>query len=521
MKRDPVKKDCVKRNDHGNITGRSQDEKKVKDPNKRKETSRAMEERGTKEQVLGGLFWKVMENGGSQGIQFVISIILARLLSPDEYGIINIVLIFVTIANVIVQNGFGTALVQKQQVDERDYSSVFYVNLAAAVSIYGVLFFCAPLIAAFYDNPSMTQVVRVLSLVLFPGAAICVQNAFVARQMRFKGLCIATVLAAVASGGIGIFMASAGLGVWALVGQQLCYYLALTLVLFVVIPWRPRILFAVERVGTMFRFGWNLLCASLIDTVFMNLYGLVVGKIYDERTMGIYSRGEQFPKLIVTNLGTAIQAVMLPALSAHQTHPDEVVRMLRRSIKTSVYLVLPMMAGLAAAGDNLVWTLLGEKWMACVPFLQISCLAYAVWPMDIANLQALNAMGRSDVFLKLEILKKAVGVVILALSIRCGALAFIAWKAMGDFVCTFINAWPNQKLLGYQVRQLWRDILPALAVSGLMGVLVYLLGTVLPRGVLGLAGQVAAGGAVYLLLSVGFKLESFRYLLGIFREKMR
>ena len=478
-----------------------------------------MEERRTKDQVLGGLFWKVMENGGSQGIQFVISIVLARLLSPDEYGIINIVLIFVTIANVIVQNGFGTALVQKQQADERDYSSVFYVNLAAAAAIYGMLFFCAPVIAAFYDNPSMTSIVRVLALVLFPGAAICVQNAFVARQMRFKGLCIATVSAAVLSGTIGIFMAGSGLGVWALVGQQLFYYLALTLVLFVAVPWRPKRLFAMERVGAMFRFGWKLLCASLIDTLFMNLYGLVVGKIYDERTMGIYSRGEQFPKLIVTNLGTAIQSVMLPALSAHQTHPDEVVRMLRRAIKTSVYLVLPMMAGLAAAGDNLVYTLLGEKWMACVPFLQISCLAYAVWPMDIANLQALNAMGRSDVFLKLEILKKAVGVIILALSLRCGALTFIAWKAMGDFVCTFINAWPNQKLLGYSFRQLWRDILPSLLTSVLMGGAVYGAGRMFPRGILGLTVQVGAGVVLYLLLSLLFKLDSFQYLLGIVKEK--
>lgn len=478
------------------------------------------EARGTKSQVLNGLFWKVMENGGSQGIQFVISIVLARLLSPDEYGIINIVLIFVTIANVIVQNGFGTALVQKQQADERDYSSVLYVNLAAASAIYLVLFFCAPFIALFYDNPEMTAIVRVLSLVLFPGAVSSVQNAYVSREMQFKGLCISTVAAAIVSGAAGILMAGAGFGVWALVGQQVFYYLALVAVLFAAVPWRPRLLFSPERVESMFRFGWKLLCASLIDTLFMNLYGLVVGKIYDEHTMGIYSRGEQFPKLIVTNLGTAIQSVMLPALSAHQTHPEEVVSMLRRAIKTSVYLVLPMMAGLAAAGDNLVLTLLGEKWMACVPFLQISCLAYAVWPMDIANLQALNAMGRSDVFLKLEILKKAVGLVILILSLRCNALTFIAWKAAGDFVCTFINAWPNQRLLGYHIRQLWRDILPSLAVSVVMGVIVYGLRFLLPPGLLGLAGQVAAGVAVYLTLSAVFQLESFGYLVRIVREKM-
>ena len=479
-----------------------------------------MSERGTKSQIINGLFWKVMENGGSQGIQFVISILLARLLSAEEYGVINLVLIFVTIAHVIVQNGFGTALVQKQEADGRDYSSVFFVNLAAAAVIYGVLYLCAPMIAAFYENPQMTAIVRILSVVLFPGAIISVQNAYVSRTMEFKGLCISTMAAALSSGAVGVAMAWAGFGVWALVGQQVLYYLVLMGVLFITVPWRPAAAFAPERVESMFRFGWKLLCASLVDTLFTNLYGLVVGKIYDENTMGVYSRGEQFPKLIVTNLGTAIQAVMLPALSARQTHPEQVLSLLRRAIKTSVFLVLPMMAGLAAAADNLVLVLLGEKWMDCVPYLQISCLAYAVWPMDIANLQALNAMGRSDVFLKLEIVKKVVGVVILLLSMKCGAVTFIAWKAAGDFLCTFINAWPNQKLLGYSIRQLWRDILPAVLVSAVMGAVVYCSCFLLPAGFLGLGGQVMLGVAVYLFLSWILRLESFSYLWNLVWDKL-
>lgn len=474
----------------------------------------------TKNKVLNGLFWKIMENGGSQGIQFIISILLARLLSPEEYGIINLVLIFITIANVIVQNGFGTALIQKQQADDRDYSSVFYVNLLTAAIIYTLLFFNAPLISRFYTNPGLTAIIRVLALVLFPGAVISVQTAYISRQMQFKGLCISTVAAAIASGTAGVVMAGAGFGVWALAGQQLLYYLTLAMVLFFTIPWRPKRLFAAERVKSMFQFGWKLLCASLIDTLFMNLYGLVVGKIYDDNTLGIYSRGEQFPKLIVTNLGTAIQSVMLPALSAHQTHPEQVRHMLQRAIKVSVFLVFPMMAGLAASADNLILVLLGQKWMRCVPFLQISCLAYAVWPMDIANLQALNALGRSDVFLKLEILKKMVGVVILLLSLRCGPLAFITWKAGGDFICTFINAWPNHRLLSYSVGRLWRDILPALLSSGVMGIAVYMAGKFLPPGLLGLMGQIALGVLLYLGISWGAKLESFRYLVGIVQERM-
>ena len=253
----------------------------------------------------------------------------------------------------------------------------------------------------------------------------------------------------------------------------------------------------------------------------MNLYGLVVGKIYDDNTLGVYSRGEQFPKLIVTNLGTAIQSVMLPALSAHQTYPEQVRHMLRRAIKISVFLVFPMMAGLAASADNLVLVLLGPKWNSCVPFLQISCLAYAVWPMDIANLQALNAMGRSDVFLKLEILKKMVGVLILLLSLRCGPLTFIAWKACGDFICTFINAWPNQRLLSYSIGKLWKDILPTLLASAAMGISVYIAGNFLPAGILGLAGQVVLGILLYLGISWGGKLESFSYLMGILQEKIK
>lgn len=474
----------------------------------------------TKNKVLNGLFWKIMENGGSQGIQFIISILLARLLSPEEYGVINLVLIFVTIANVIVQNGFGTALIQKQQADERDYSSVFFVNLATASVIYALLFFGAPLIARFYHNPELTAIIRVLALVLFPGAVISVQTAYISRQMQFKGLCISTVAAAVISGTIGVVMAGAGFGVWALTGQQIFYYLTLVLVLLFTIPWRPKKLFVLERVKSMFQFGWKLLCASLIDTLFMNLYGLVVGKIYDDNTLGIYSRGEQFPKLIVTNLGTAIQSVMLPALAAHQTHPEQVLHMLQRAIKVSVFLVFPMMAGLAASAHNLVFVLLGQKWMSCVPFLQISCLAYAVWPMDIANLQALNAMGRSDMFLKLEIVKKMVGVIILLLSLRCGALTFIAWKAGGDFICTFINAWPNQKLLNYSIGKLWKDILPALFTSGLMGISVYSAGKFLPAGIIGLTGQVCLGIFLYFLISWAAGLESFRYLAGIIKERI-
>ena len=277
-----------------------------------------MNEKQTTAKVLNGLFWKLMENGGAQGVQFLVSIILARLLSPEEYGVVGVILIFVTIANVLVQNGFSTALIQKRKVDDTDFSSVFFFNMAVSAVIYLVLFLAAPGIAYFYRNQEMTALVRVLAVVLFPGGVISIQNAYVSRNMEFKGLFISSFVASMISGAISIFLACRGLGVWALVWQQIAYYFFYMLILFMSISWKPRLLFSILRIKTMFAFGWKLLCASLLDTVYNNIYGLVIGRIYNESMLGNYNRGEQFPKLIVSNLGAAIQSVMLPVLSASQ-----------------------------------------------------------------------------------------------------------------------------------------------------------------------------------------------------------
>ena len=275
-------------------------------------------ETGMKNKVASGLFWKLLENGGAQGIQFVIAILLARLLTPAEYGVVGIIMIFITIANVFVQSGFSTALVQKKQADEVDFSSVCYFELAASVVFYALLYLAAPAIAEFYAIPVLKPIVRVLGIVLFPGAVISVQTAYVSRNMEFRGLFFSTLAASAVSGVISIFMAYRGFGVWAMVWQQISYYISLMVVLFLTVSWKPGLCFGFDRIRTMFAFGWKLLCASLLDTVFNNLYGLLIGKIYNEELLGSYNRGEQFPKLIATNLGAAIQAVLLPAFSACQ-----------------------------------------------------------------------------------------------------------------------------------------------------------------------------------------------------------
>jgi len=480
-------------------------------------------ESGMKQKIAKGLFWKLLENGGAQGIQFVVAILLARLLTPAEYGVVGIIMIFITIANVFVQSGFSTALVQKKQADEVDFSSVCYFELVVALVLYGMLYGAAPWIAGFYQIEVLEPIVRVLGLVLFPGAVISVQTAYVSRRMEFKGLFLSTLAASVVSGAVSIWMAYSGWGVWAMVGQQMVYYLALMVALFVTVSWRPIVSFSLRRVQEMFGFGWKLLCASLLDTVFNNLYGLLIGKIYNEELLGSYNRGEQFPKLIASNLGAAIQAVLLPAFSATQDHLGEVRKMMRRAVSLSSFVVLPMLMGLFAVADTLVLVLLGEQWLICVPFLRIMCISYCFWPIHITNLQAINAIGRSDIFLKLEIVKKALSLLVLVIGMRYSVYVMVGLKAFQDFLCTFINAAPNHKLLGYKIHEQWMDVMPSAALAVVMCVVVMLTGQWLAAvPVLGrLVLQIAAGVAVYVVLAWTCRLESFRYVLGMVQARTK
>ena len=480
-----------------------------------------MAESDMKSKVARGLFWKLLENGGAQGIQFVIAILLARLLTPAEYGVVGIIMIFITIANVVVQNGFSTALVQKRDADSTDFSSVCYFSLAVAVVMYVLLYAAAPSIAEFYHIEELRAIVRVLAVVLFPGAVISVQTAYVSRNMEFKGLFLSTLLASLISGAFSIGMAYRGYGVWAMVGQQVAYYFVLMTVLFFTVSWKPSAAFAIGRVRGMFAFGWKLLCASLLDTIFNNLYGLLIGKIYNEELLGSYNRGEQFPKLIATNLGAAIQAVLLPAFSARQDDIGQVRRMMRRAIQLSSFVVLPMLAGLFAVGDNLVLALLGEKWMVCVPFLRIMCISYCFWPIHITNLQAVNAVGRSDIFLKLEIVKKALSLLALVIGMQYSITIMVGLKAFQDFLCTFINAAPNQKLLGYSIFHQWMDVMPSALLSVVMCAAVWYVGRLLPgmNVWLTLLIQILCGVAVYGILAWAFKMESFRYLCDMVRRR--
>ena len=462
-------------------------------------------------EVSRGLFWKLLERFGVSGAQFILQIILARLLDPEHYGALSIMVIFTTLATVFIQTGFNTALVQSKDVDEDDYSSVLWVSVGIAVIMYAIIFAVSPVIAIFYDMPYIVAPMRVLALMLFPGALNSVQLAKVSRTMDFRKVFYSNVGAVVFSGVTGIIIALLGGGLWALVAQSTINVLVACLIMRFTVKIRIRLVCNIKRVSKLFSFGWKLLVSTLIDTLYQDLRSLVIGKKYDSSTLGYYNRGKQFPHFIIAAVNGAVQSVMLPAMSAEQDDKTKVKAMARNSIMMSSYIIFPIMAGLAAVATPLVSVLLTDKWLPCVPYLQIYCFTMAFYPVHSCNLQAINAIGRSDMFLRLEIIKKSYGIIALIIAVVFfdSPLAIALTGVFTTFISSFVNAFPNKKLIGYSYFEQMRDILPSMLVSIIMLVAVFAVGLLDVAPILLLLIQVVVGVLVYLLLSVIFRLRPF------------
>lgn len=475
----------------------------------------------TKTEVLYSLIWKLMERGGTQGIQFIVTVVLARLLVPEEFGLIVLATIFISIAKIFVETGFNTALIQKKEADEIDFSSVFYLSIMVAGLLYLCLFLSSPYIALFFNQPEFTNVLRVLSLILFFGAINSIQIAIISRNLQFKKLFISSIGAVVLSGVVGIVMAYANFGIWALVSQQLTNQIVITIILWFTVKWRPLIVFSITRVKRLFSFGWKLLVSGILDTLTSNLTNLLVGKIYSPTALGFYNRGEQLPSLIVNNVDGSIQSVMLPTLSKYQENTQRVKEIARRSIVTSSFIIFPMMVGLAVIAEPLIELLFTEKWLSAVPFLQISCAVYALWPIHTMNLQVMNALGRSDLFLKLEIVKKILSVAILIISLQFGIYALVWGGFISSVLSTFINAYPNRKLIKYSFAEQWRDLVPSLLLSLVMGFIVYTIHWFELYKLLTLIIQIVLGIIIYVGLAKIFKLECYSYLIMTIKEMIK
>lgn len=463
--------------------------------------------------ILSNLAWRFAERFGAQIITFIVSIVLARLLLPEDYGVIALINVFITILQVFVDSGLGNALIQKKDADDLDFSTVFYFNAGMCLTLYILLFFAAPWIANFYENPEMTPVIRVVGLTLVVSGLKNVQQAYVSRNMQFKKFFFATIGGTLFSAGLGIGMAYAGAGVWALVAQHLSNLCIDTVMLWITVKWRPKRMFSWKRLKGLFSYGWKLLVSALLDTVYNNLRNLIIGKKYSKEDLAYYSKGQQFPTVIVNNINTSIGSVLFPALSKEQNEKQQVKAHMRRSIKVSSYIIWPLMVGLGVCAEPLVRLILTDKWLPCVPFLQIACFSYALLPIHTTNLQAIKAMGRSDIFLKLEIIKKVVGLTVLAFSMQYGVLAIAISAIFTSITSTIINSWPNRKLLNYTYWEQIKDILPAMLLAAVMGLGVYQWIRLGLSPILTLLIQISSGMVIYIFGSWLFKLDSFTYLL--------
>lgn len=471
-----------------------------------------------KNSVISNFIWRFAERCGAQIVTFIVSIVLARILAPEEYGTIALVTVFTTILQVFVDSGLGTALIQKKNADNLDFSSVFYFNLFMCLILYLAMFLCAPYIARFYDDVSLIPIIRVISLTIVVSGVKGIQQAYVSRNMLFKRFFFSTIGGTLFSAVLGIIMAYAHFGVWALVAQQLSNSVIDTLILWVTVRWRPQLMFSWKRLTKLLSFGSKLLASSLLDTIYSNLRNLIIGKMYSSSDLAFYNQGDKFPKVIVTNINSSIDSVLLPSMSSVQDNHEKVKSMTRRAIKTSTYIMAPLMMGLAFCATPIVQLVLTDKWLPCVPFLQVFCITYMFWPVHTANLNAINAMGRSDLFLKLEIIKKIIGLTLLFITMRISVMAMAYSLLISGLLSQIINSWPNRKLLNYGYLEQVKDILPAILLAVIMGVIVYCVSFIRLNSALTLLIQIPLGMFVYIMGSKLLKLESYNYLLDVIKN---
>jgi O-antigen/teichoic acid export membrane protein len=473
-----------------------------------------MNDSGLRNRTMSSILWRFAERCGAQGVSFAVSVVLARLLAPDVYGTIALVSVFITILQVFVDSGMANSLIQKKDADDIDFSTVFYFNIIVCFILYCVMFIAAPVISAFYEDKELIPIIRVLSLTLLISGIKNVQQAYISRNLLFKRFFFATLGGTIGAAIIGITLAYLGYGVWALVAQQLFNATVDTIILWISVKWRPKRVFSLERLKALFSYGWKLLASGLLDTVYNNIRQLVIGKMYSPSDLAFYNKGQQMPSLIITNINASIDSVLLPVMSREQRDNIRVKDMTRRAIKTSTYIIAPMMVGLTAVAPTIINILFTEKWLSSVPFLRIFCIIYLFYPIQTANLNAIKALGRSDLFLKLEIIKKSLGFGLLVSTMWYGVMAMAYSLLINCFLGQIINSWPNRKLLKYSYLEQLKDILPGIVLAVIMGVCVSAI-SLMPIQVpeiLLLVIQIVVGFAIYVIGSEISKNDSYMYL---------
>lgn len=466
------------------------------------------------------MIWKLAERVGAQVVTLAISIILARLLTPDDYSVVGVVNIFFAFCNIFITGGFNTALIQKKDADKQDYSSVLWVSLAIAGILYAALFISAPWIAELYNKPLLSPVFRVMGLTLIIDAIKAVVYAYVSNQLQFKKFFFATLVGTMVSAVAGIVMAFLGMGPWALVAQKMISSIADTLVLTFTSKFRVQLKVSLMRIKQLFSYGWKIFVSSLISTIYDQLNPLIIGLRFSAVDLSFYSKGQSFPLALNYTLDGALTSVLFPVMSKVQDDKDKVLEYTRKFMRIASYVVFPSMVGFLAVSDSFVRVLLTEKWMPASIYIKLFCVTYMFNIIQNGNLQTIRAIGRSDIILKLEILKKSLYflVIFIAVFLAKSPQWLAAATILNTIIATIINTTPNRKLINYRRRDQFADILPNLVISVIMGAAVYAINylSIAPLVKLGL--QFVVGAVLYVILSILTCNDNFSYLLKTLKQ---
>lgn len=474
-----------------------------------------------KQKVAGGLFWSYGERIMAQLVSLVVSIVLARLLEPENYGVISIVMIFITFCDAIVSGGFGNAIVQKKDADELDVNTMLCCSVATSFLLYLIIFCAAPFIADFYEMDIIRSILRVLGLRLLISGVNSIQRAWIQKRMLFKRFFISTSFGTIISAIVGIVMAYIGMGAWALVAQYLTNSFIDTTVLLITNDWKPRLQFSWVRAKNMLSYGWKVLVTTVVYTIEGDLRSLIIGKKFGSADLAYYDQGKKFPNLLVTNINTSISNVMFPVLSENQNDLIRLKQMCRRAVRVGIFLLFPLLIGLIGVADTFVVAVLSAKWVPCIPFLRILTLVFLVRPFTTTCQQSILSVGRSDVTLKIEILVNAVAIGILFYSVFIleSVIGIAIGTLFAEGVSMVMFMYYENKIIRYSYKEQLQDLLPSLTMSTLMGGFVYLLHFLPLHEGLVLIIQIVIGAAFYLLVSYAIKFEPFIYLIKMVREK--
>lgn len=472
-----------------------------------------------KDKTVKGVIWSAVDRFSAQGIQFVFSILIARLLVPEDYGVIAMLNIFLAVSQTFIDSGFGTALIRKIDRTETDFSTVFYFNIAVAVFFYLGLFFAAPAIANFYNTPLLVPVTRVTAINLVIGSLSGIHNAKLSIAIDFKSRAKISIVSAVLTGSVGLWMAYSGYGVWALVVQTVFAGIIRTIMLWIIVKWYPKLVFSWQSFKEMFSFGSKLLASGLLDTIYNNIYPLVIGKVFSPTTLGVYSKANSLAQFPSSNITSVLQSVTFPVLSTIQNEEDRLAAAYKRFLRIAAFVVFPLMMGLSAVADPFIRLALTDKWEGAIYLLQIICFWMMWYPIHAINLNILQVKGRSDYFLKLEIIKKVQGVIVLCITVPMGIVAMCYGSLISSIICLIWNTYYTKKLLGYGFFAQMKDLFPVIMHSLAMWLLVSVIVHFMPNLWLKLIVGVLSGMVYYIVGAYLMKFPEMNELLTILKLK--